>query len=413
MQDFDVVISGGGMVGALLACALGELDLRVAVVEARERAERTAPGFDDRAIAVAYGTKRIFSGLGLWDALEPQATPIHAIHVSDRGHFGMARMDRAEENLPALGYIIPARHIGEVLEDRLQRLDAVSRCCPCRLTAVDAAEEVVRIDVESEGAATTYTAQLLVAADGAESMLREQFGIGALSTDYEQTAIVSNISTQLAHGNVAYERFTGEGPLAVLPLDEQRCALVWTVATTAAEEILSLDDAAFLEKLQAVFGYRLGRIERVGRRQAWPLQLTKAEHSTARRLALVGNASHTLHPVAGQGFNLGARDVAVLAEVIADALQAGADPGADAVLARYDDWRRGDHERVSVFTDSLVRLFTLPVPALGVARGLGMLALDLLPPAKRLLTRMTMGRAGRTPRLSRGLPLQDRAGAGQ
>ena len=130
MQDFDVVISGGGMVGALLACALGELDLRVAVVEARERAERTAPGFDDRAIAVAYGTKRIFSGLGLWDALEPQATPIHAIHVSDRGHFGMARMDRAEENLPALGYIIPARHIGEVLENRLQQLDTVSRCCP-------------------------------------------------------------------------------------------------------------------------------------------------------------------------------------------------------------------------------------------------------------------------------------------
>jgi 2-octaprenyl-6-methoxyphenol hydroxylase len=166
-----------------------------------------------------------------------------------------------------------------------------------------------------------------------------------------------------------------------------------------------LSDDEFLSRLQERFGYRLGRFERVGRRQAYPLRLVKARESVRHRLALVGNAAHTLHPIAGQGFNLGVRDVAALAEVLVDALAQGHDPGELAVLSRYDDWRHGDHQRVTAFTDGLARLFTLPIPALGLVRGAGMLALDLLPPAKRLLTRLTMGRGGRLPRLARGLPL--------
>jgi 2-octaprenyl-6-methoxyphenol hydroxylase len=193
--------------------------------------------------------------------------------------------------------------------------------------------------------------------------------------------------------------------MALLPMSEQRCAVVWTVASDQVEGVMALDDAAFLEQLQARFGQRLGRLERVGQRQAWPLRLVSATASVAERLALVGNAVHTLHPVAGQGFNLGARDVAVLAEVLVDARRKGADIGAAAVLSRYGEWRQRDHRNVTLFTDGLARMFTLPLPALGLVRSAGMLALDFVPPAKRLLTRLTMGRSGRTPRLARGLPL--------
>jgi 2-octaprenyl-6-methoxyphenol hydroxylase len=252
---------------------------------------------------------------------------------------------------------------------------------------------------------TTLTGRLVVAADGADSPVREQFGIESSVSDYQQTAIVTNITPQLAHNHVAYERFTESGPLALLPMTEQRCAVVWTIASSQVESIMALDDAGFVAALQARFGYRLGRLERVGRRQAWPLRLVQAKETVRERLALVGNAVHTLHPVAGQGFNLGARDIAVLAEVLVDALQAGEDPGSLAVLNRYGEWRHRDHQNVMVFTDGLARLFTLPLPALGLARSAGMLAFDLFPPAKRMLTRMTMGRSGRTPKLARGLPL--------
>jgi 2-octaprenyl-6-methoxyphenol hydroxylase len=405
MQQYDVIIIGGGMVGASLACALSGQGLRIAMIESVRAAARSEPGYDDRAIALAYGTRRIFEGLHLWDALAGEVTPIHRIHVSDRGHFGMARMDRDEEGLPAIGYVVPARVIGQVLDAALVELDDVEQFSPATVTAVHRKSAAVEVDIDRGGTPVTLSARLVVAADGADSSVREQFGIGHTERDYGQTAIVTNITPQLPHENVAYERFTSSGPLALLPMSEQRCAVVLTVATEQADEFMALDDAAFLATLQERFGYRLGRLERVGRRQAWPLRLLRANESIAERLALVGNAVHTLHPIAGQGFNLGARDVAVLAEVLVDAVRAGEDPGALPVLQRYGDWRRRDHENVTVFTDGLARVFSLPLPALGVARTAGLLAFDLLPPAKRLLTRLTMGRSGRTPRLARGLPL--------
>ena len=405
MPQYDVIISGGGMVGASLACALSGKGLRIAQLEAVELQTRSAPGYDDRAIALAYGTRRIFEGLQLWDSLAAQATPIHHIHVSDRGRFGMVHMDRAEEGLPALGYVVPARVIGDVLSAAVRQIGELDSYCPATVTSVSQADEAINVNISHEGKTTTLSAALLVAADGADSPLREQFGISHVETDYRQTAIVTNITPQLAHNNIAYERFTDSGPMALLPMTEQRCAVVWTVDSSRVEEIMALDDAAFLAALQERFGYRLGRLDRVGRRQAWPLRLVQAKESVRERLALIGNAIHTLHPVAGQGFNLGARDVAVLAEVLVDALQAGEDPGSLAVLGRYGDWRKRDHRNVAVFTDGLARMFTLPLPALGVARSVSMTAFDLLPPAKRLLTRLTMGRSGRAPRLVRGLPL--------
>ena len=405
MTQYDVIIIGGGMVGASLACALSGQGLRIALVEAVETETRGEAGYDDRAIALAYGTRRIFGGLQLWDSLESAATPIHQIHVSDRGHFGMVHMDRADEGLPAIGYVVPARAIGQVLTDAITGIEGLDIFCPATVTEVKRTVAAVEIDMSHEGLMTTLSGRLIVAADGADSPLRGQFGIGSVVSDYQQTAIVTNITPQLPHNNIAYERFTASGPLALLPMSEGRCAVVWTVASSEVEAVMALDDVDFIAGLQSRFGYRLGRLERVGRRQAWPLRLVRAKQSVRERLALIGNAVHTLHPIAGQGFNLGARDVAVLAEVLVDALKAGEDPGSLTVLQRYADWQQHDHTNVTVFTDGLARMFSLPLPALGVARSAGMLAFDLLPPAKRLLTRLTMGRSGRTPRLARGLPL--------
>jgi 2-octaprenyl-6-methoxyphenol hydroxylase len=405
MQQYDVIIVGGGMVGASLACALSGQGLRIALVESVRPEVRAEPGYDDRAIALAYGTRRIFTGLGLWDALCEVATPIHAIHVSDRGYPGVVRMNREAEGLPAIGYVVPAREIGRVLSAAVSERDDIDMYCPADVAATRHEDGQVQVSVMQADSEIRMTAAVLVAADGADSALREQAGIRVRRFDYGQTAIITNVSPQLPHENIAWERFTDTGPLALLPMSGQRCGVVWTVASEQTEAIMALDDEAFLERLQERFGNRLGRLQRVGKRQAWPLQLVSATQSVAERMALLGNAIHTLHPIAGQGFNLGARDVAALAEVLVDAVRAGEDPGAADVLARYAEWRRSDHKNVTLFTDGLVRLFTLPVPGLGIARSAGMFALDMLPPAKRLLARLTMGRSTRTPRLARGLPL--------
>jgi 2-octaprenyl-6-methoxyphenol hydroxylase len=391
------------MVGAALACALSGQGMRIAVIEGRQAAVRDEAGYDERAIALAWGTRRIFDGLGLWERLEGEATAIHRIHVSDRGHPGMVHMDREAEGLPAIGYVVPARVIAAVLDEAVARADDVDLYCPATLLGSSPVEGGIAVEIRRDETVTGLRAVLLVGADGADSELRRRAGIDCRVTDYHQTAIVTNITPQLPHEHVAYERFTATGPLALLPMSAGRCGVVWTVTSDQAATVMAMDDAAFLAGLQARFGQRLGRLQRVGRRQAWPLRLVSARESVADRLALVGNAVHTLHPIAGQGFNLGARDVAVLAEVLVDARRKGVDIGSSAVLSRYAAWRRRDHRNVTLFTDGLAHLFT--VPALGALRSAGMLALDLLPPARRLLTRLTMGRGGRTPRLARGLPL--------
>lgn len=406
MKQYDVLIIGGGMVGASLVQALAGHGLRIAIVEAVQFEARSVPGYDDRAIALAHGTQRIFSGMGIWERLLEEATPIHRIHVSDRGHPGFTRLDREEEGLPALGYVVPARVIGRVLGDTVRAATEVDLYCPATLSAITIEPDAVYAQVTTANdLVESLTARLLVAADGAGSAVREQLGIAVIDQDYAQTAVIANITTQLPHRNTAYERFTDTGPLAFLPMTGQRCAVVWTVAKAETEAVMDLSDQEFLSRLQQRFGYRLGRLERVGQRQAYALRLVRARESVRHRLALVGNAAHTLHPIAGQGFNLGVRDVAVLAEVLVDAMRAGRDPGELETLDCYGNWRRADHRRVTVFTDSMARMFTLPLPAFGAARAAGMLALDLVPPAKRLLTRLTMGRGGRVPRLARGLPL--------
>ena len=404
-NTYDILISGGGLVGASLACALSGHGLRIGLIEAVPYGEPGQPAYDDRALALAAGTQRVFSALGLWSAVEAQATAIHRIHVSDRGRFAFARLDRAEEGVPALGYVALGRDLGAVLSARLAQLSDVDMICPARVTGVEFTAADAQVQIESSAGAKSLSTQLLVAADGAQSMLRDLLDIPTTVWEYGQTALIANITPERAHANVAYERFTDTGPLALLPMSDNRCALVWTLRDDQVDAVMALDDAAFLARLQERFGQRLGRLTRIGQRTAYPLRLVRARESVRPRLALIGNAAHTLHPIAGQGFNLGVRDVAALAEVLLEARRQQRDLGDLAVLKRYAEWRQGDHRRVIVFTDGLTRLFTNPLPPIAWARDFGMLALDLCPPAKRIFAKLTMGRAGRLPRLARGLEL--------
>lgn len=404
--ETDILIVGGGLVGASLACALGQAGVQVTLVEAAPFRADQIPGYDERSIALAHGSKRIFSGLGLWDALADQVCPIHTIHVSDRGRFGFTRLRHDEEGVEALGYVAPARVLGQTLLARLQQLDTVQVLAPAQLDSCEVSAEQVQVSVtRDDQPPLPITCRLIVAADGAQSSIREQLGINSSGSDYNQTAVIANVTPELPHKNIAWERFTDTGPMALLPMTEQRCSLVWTVHSDQSDTLMALSDQAFLQRLQERFGYRLGRFEKVGERHAYPLQLLKADESIRPRTALIGNAAHTLHPIAGQGFNLGLRDVAALAEVVMDAVRGGQDIGGEPVLQHYQSWRKGDQQRVVLFTDSMVRMFTQTLPPVAWLRDAGMLAMDLCPPAKRWFGRLTMGRAGRLPRLARGLEL--------
>ena len=410
MTDYDVIIAGGGMVGASLAHALAGGGLRVAVVEPVPLTAATQPSYDDRAIALAYGTRRILEGLGVWAAIAPHAEPIRRVHVSDRGHFGFTHLDARDEDAEALGYVVTARDLGAALLAPLaERADLL---CPARVADFVVEADRVRVSIEPAGCDTSVgapstarsiTARLLVAADGGRSAIRERLGIAQRHHAYGHHAVVANVTPSLPHQGVAFERFTETGPLALLPMTQNRCGLVWTARDADLADVLALDDRAFLAALQERFGFRLGRFVAVGRRSHYPLELRLAETQVLDRVAVIGNAAHTVHPIAGQGFNLGIRDVAMLADVLVEAHRAGRDLGALAVLEGYEAARRRDQRTVALATDALARLFTNPLGPLRVARNLGMTLLDALPPAKHLLARVGMGLAGAQPRLARGL----------
>ena len=405
VSEFDTIILGGGMVGASLARSLAGAGLRIAVVEAWPLDSGRQPSYDDRAIALAYGTRLILQGMGLWSTLQPQVEPIRHIHVSNRGHFGFTRLHSADHELDALGYVATGRALGELLLAGLDRVQNLELFCPAELNSFQVQEHGVEVVIALQGKPRKLRGRLLVAADGVNSKVREGVGIGVREWSYGQSAVISNITPESPPNGTAYERFTETGPIAMLPLTEGRYGLVWTLAEQEVKEVLALDDAAFLARLQQSFGQRLGRLERAGRRSAYPLKLLQAKEHIRPRVALIGNAAHAVHPITGQGFNLGIRDVAVLAEVLSDAIRQGRDPGALETLEEYARWRRRDQQLVALMTDGLVRLFTNPLPPIGVLRNLGLLALDLVPPAKRALARRFMGLNGRLPRLSRGLPI--------
>ncbi|MDX1500472.1 MAG: 2-octaprenyl-6-methoxyphenyl hydroxylase [Woeseiaceae bacterium] len=410
--DYDLLVAGGGMIGTSLALAVAPLGLSIAVVEPVERGAPAQPSFDDRSTALSRSTQRIFEALGLWPGIARDAVRITRVHVSDRGRFGFSHIDAAEQRVEALGHVVVNRVLGQVLDAALAKTPGVTVHCPARVAAVAADGAAATVTIEdSDGRATRVSTRLLVAADGAGSAVRDMLGIDVRRTEYGQTAVIGNLLTEKPIGECAYERFTEAGPLALLPLTEGRSAFVWTLDNGEAARVAALADDAFLAELQAAFGYRLGTFSTVGARASYPLALTRAARITAPRAVLVGNAAHGLHPVAAQGFNLGLRDVAALADCIADELAAAsdagrpADIGTPAVLDRYADWRRSDQRKLVRFTDGLVRLFGRSNPAARILRDAGMLAFDLVPGVRRQFARHTMGLTGRLPRLARGIRL--------
>jgi 2-octaprenyl-6-methoxyphenol hydroxylase len=398
----DVAIAGGGMVGLSLAAALAELPLDVAVIEPVAPDADAQPSFDSRTTALSNGSRRVLEGIGAWAAVAAGATPIRRIHVSERGSFGTAILTAEEQGVASLGHTVENRLLGQSLRARVAAHPRIV-LRHARVAAIVAAVDAVRLGTDG---GEMLNARLVVAADGAQSAVRAALGIGAVVSDYHQHAVIAHVDTTRFHDHTAYERFTSEGPIAVLPIGEGRSAVVWTLAPDAARRALAIDDALFLAELQAAFGFRLGRFTRVGRRQSYPLALTRAERLTSPRAVILGNAAQSLHPVAGQGFNLALRDVALLAELLADA--AGTDPGDPALLGRYAEERAPDREAVIRFTDALVRGFGLPLGPIRRARGRALALFDLLQPVKHEFARRTMGLAGRQPRLVRGLPLGSR-----
>jgi len=388
MTRVQLAIIGGGLVGASLALALQEgarqRGWRIVLIEPFAPGNSYQPSYDARSSALSYGTRQIYERLGLWPALSARAEPIRQIHVSDRGRFGATRLSAESEGVPALGYVVENAWLGQCL---WQALDAevVEWRCPAEVTALQALGDGYRLTLND---GSQLDCDLAVLADGGRSGLREQLGIAVKTTPYGQSALIANISTAEAHQGQAFERFTDDGPMALLPLSENRSALVWTRQGSDAQRLAALPDREFLAELQQVFGYRLGALTQVGARHLYPLSLIEASEQVRPHLVVLGNAAHSLHPIAGQGYNLSLRDTLALAEALLDS---PATPGDFAVLQDYLRRQRLDQQLTVGFSDQVTRLFSTAQPLLVAGRNLGLLGLDLLPPAKHWFARQAMG----------------------
>ncbi|MCG3203094.1 MAG: 2-octaprenyl-6-methoxyphenol hydroxylase [Gammaproteobacteria bacterium] len=405
MNRYDVVIVGGGLVGVTLACALRDAPLSVALLEAVPFDVDTPPSFDDRALALSPATQRVLSGIGIWPSLAPDATPVRAIHISERGRFGAVRLYAEEFDLEALAHVSLARDLGSSLLRCMQQRPNCELHCPARVVGVRHDRAAIGVTVQRGEERYSLEARLLIVADGAQSPTRGLLNIKVRQRDYGQAAIIANLRTDRPHDNVAYERFTPDGPAAVLPQQAGRCGLVYVAPTAAATAAASLPDGAFLAQAQDRLGRRLGELSGLGRRSMYPLRLAVADRVSGDRHIVVGNAAHGVHPNGAQGFNLGVRDAAVAAECIIDAMRAGRDIGEGSVTDCYAERCRADHRRTVRFTDGLVRLFCNESWPHAVARQAVMLGVELVPPLKRRLVVQGSGLRGVRSRLLQGRPL--------
>lgn len=386
-----MIIVGGGMAGATLALAVSALSagrVQVEVVEAVSPDSRKHPGFDARAIALAYGTCQQLARIGVWSALKACGTPIERVHVSDQGHAGFVGLEASDYQIPYLGQVIELHQAGSRLFTLLEKASGVTVHCPAKVVEVERQQHSATITLDN---GTRLSGELLVAADGSSSALAQHCNVDWRSEDYGQIAVIANVTTSLPHQGKAFERFTRNGPLAMLPMSEDRCSLVWCHAAEDQAKVDSWSDAEFLHQLQQAFGWRLGAMVKAGKRHSYPLRLTSAQQHISHRLALVGNAAQTLHPIAGQGFNLGLRDVMSLAETIAQAEQQGNDIGSYQILSQYQQRREPDQQATIGVTDGLIHLFANRLAPLVVGRNLGLMAMELVPPLRETLARRTLG----------------------
>jgi 2-octaprenylphenol hydroxylase len=399
--DYDLIVAGGGMVGSALACALGAADLKIALLETAPL-ERTRPGveLDARVSAINRASQRIFAAVGAWDGMAAwRVSPFRDMRVWDATGFGSIHFDSADLGEPLLGWIIENRVIQYALLERARQLPAVDLRCPA---ALETAEPLpgngwrVRLDDGRE-----FTTRLLVGADGASSRIRQLAGIQTGGWDYHQKAVVVNVRSAEPHQETAWQRFLPTGPLAFLPLHDGRCSIVWSTTPEQADSLLALDQCDFGAALAEAFGRRLGAIVEVGPRAAFPLRLQHAHTYVKPGIALIGDAAHVVHPLAGQGVNLGLLDAATLAEVVSDALAAGHDFSSFKVLRRYERWRKGDNLLMLGVMDGFKRLFGNTLPPVQLLRNIGLNLTDAVGPLKNRIARRAMGLEGDLPRLAR------------
>ncbi|MHB8820337.1 MAG: 2-octaprenyl-6-methoxyphenyl hydroxylase [Pseudomonadaceae bacterium] len=386
MQTLAIV--GGGLVGASLALALQDgaraRGWRIHLIEPFQPGHEYQPSYDARSTALSWGTRLIYQRLGVWPRIAERAEPIRRIHVSERGRFAAARLDAVDEGVEALGYVVENAWIGHCLWRALDER-VVLRDCPAEVQKLQPTDGGYRLTL-ADG--RELDCALAVLADGGRSGLREQLGIHVERRSYGQSALIANVSPARAHDGLAFERFTADGPMALLPVRDNRCALVWTRPPAEAARLAALPEVQFLAELQQAFGYRLGAFRQVGTRHLYPLALVEAEEQVRAGLVVLGNAAHSLHPIAGQGYNLSLRDVDALSAAL---LASPAGLGDLAVLRGYAERQQRDQLLTVGFSDQVTRLFGDSAALMSTGRGLGLLGLDLLPPAKHWFTRQAMG----------------------
>ena len=394
----DVVIVGGGLVGASLAIALARQGVEVGLVEAAPAGQMPAV-FDQRNLSFAAATVNALTALGVMQQLRTPTGPIRRIHISRQGDFGRVRLEAQDYGRATFGQVVVARDFGEALEARLAGLSGLTRYRPARFVGFapdEAGHRALRI-ADAEGERTLH-ARLVVAADGTRSAVREALGIGVDEHDYGQTLLVARVRATQAPDGTAYERLGDDGPTALLPRGDRHWGVVHGVAREQAETVAALDDAAWLARLQRAVGWRIGRLVASGERSAYPIARVVAQRLVADRAVVLGNAAQTIHPIGAQGFNLGLRDALTLAEEIAR----GDDPGAASRLAAYAARRREDRERTLAFSDGLARLTANPSPLLKPVRSAGLVAMEAQPSLQAFLVGGAMGFRGDVPALCRG-----------
>ncbi len=395
--EYDLIIIGGGLAGNCLALALQASGLSLAIVEANSRQQRRHSPAGERALALAAGTVKMLDALGAWQGVQQKATAIEKIHVSDQGHFGKTRLSAKQQGVAALGYVISARDIEEHVADLVDRA-GIRQICPARVIGLMPADAQTGVSIKrSDGQLLNLSAKLLAGADGGQSSVRKLLEIGQKITEYGQTALITTVKAEIEHRNIAYERFTTSGPLAMLPARDRQMAVVWTRRHEDAQTLMNIGDSAFIEQLHQCFGYRLGALSLTAPRRAFPLSLVRADKMVSGRNVIIGNAVHQLHPVAGQGFNLGLRDVVQLAEGLIQQQRAGKDIGEAGFLKQYAEQRLRDHNRVIGFTDGVVKIFSNEGLPLAALRNTGLTILDHIPVAKTYLARYAMGLSERLP----------------
>ncbi len=414
-SHYDVAIIGGGMVGASLAVSLlpavKKYGLKLAVFEAFPLPDASSaelqPSYDARSTALSYGTRKLLEQMGVWQTLSAQVSAIEKIKVSDRGHFGAARLDAQKYGVPALGYVVENRWLGHVLLQRLSADNSVDLICPAEVTHADPQADGMNLQIDVNGDQHAVSADLVVMADGGRSTLRERLGIDYQQQDYSQYAVIANITPDRPHQGVAYERFTASGPMALLPLTDDaegqpRCALVWSVPEEQIDEALGWDEQQFIDHLQQQFGYRAGAFLQVGERHSYPLKLSRVKEQVRQGIVVLGNAAHTLHPIAGQGFNLALRGTLALAEELVQAMARGEKLGAIGSLKKFEQKLSWDQHKTIGFSDQVTRLFSSDSKGSVLVRNFGLLALDFLPPAKVLFARSAMGLDVPQPQFTQG-----------